>query len=177
MRFLHHTTHNLCICPLTQYAAKQQNLHFIKTLKNNFKGRRYFWETSLLPVFLVVFNRRNKMRNFLFARLTSFLTSQRINYAINDYFHYWLIKWLFLRLINKLFIPWNIMKVLKMLISISQGQMWRRESFFLCPNNSPKHKDSSFIFINDIKKHQILTFKTPNQQFFLLFYLKNDWND
>ncbi len=37
---------------------------------------------------------------------------------------------------------------------------------FFCPNNSPKHEDSSFIFINDAEKQQILTFKTLNQQFF-----------
>ncbi len=31
-----------------------------------------------------------------------------------------------------------------------------------CLNNSPKHNDSSFIFINDTEKPQILTFKTLN---------------
>ncbi len=48
---------------------------------------------------------------------------------------------------------------------------------FFGPNNSPKHKDSSFIFINDTEKQQILTFKTLNEQLFLLLYLKNDRND
>ncbi len=41
---------------------------------------------------------------------------------------------------------------------------------FFCPN-SPKHKDS-FSLINDTEKQQILTFKTLNQKFFLIFYLK-----
>ncbi len=40
-----------------------------------------------------------------------------------------------------------------------------------------RHKDFSFIFINDTEKQQILTFKTLNHQVFLLFYLKNDWTD
>ncbi len=48
---------------------------------------------------------------------------------------------------------------------------------FFSPNSSPKHKDFSFILINDPDKLQILTFKTLNQQFFLLLYLENDWND
>ncbi len=48
--------------------------------------------------------------------------------------------------------------------------------FFLCPN-SPKHRDSSFIIINNTEKQQILTLKSPNQQFFLIIYLRNDWND
>ncbi len=47
---------------------------------------------------------------------------------------------------------------------------------FVCPNNSPKHKES-FFFKNDTKKQQLLTFKTLNQQFFLLFYMKNDRNN
>ncbi len=37
-------------------------------------------------------------------------------------------------------------------------------SCFFCPNNRPKHKDSSFIFIKGTK---------AIQQFFLLFYSKN----
>ncbi len=45
---------------------------------------------------------------------------------------------------------------------------------FFCPNNNPKHEESSFNFINDTEKQKILTFKTPNHQFFLLFYLKSD---
>ncbi len=44
------------------------------------------------------------------------------------------------------------------------------------PNNSPKHKDSLFIIINNTENKQILTFERLNQWFFLL-YLKNDWND
>ncbi len=48
---------------------------------------------------------------------------------------------------------------------------------FFCPNNSPKHEDSSFIFISDTEKQQILTFKRLNQQFFLLFNSKNDLNN
>ncbi len=46
-----------------------------------------------------------------------------------------------------------------------------------CSNNSPEHKDSSFMIINDSENQQILTFKRLNQEFFLLFYLKNDWNN
>ncbi len=49
--------------------------------------------------------------------------------------------------------------------------------FFFCPNSSPKHKDSSFMIMNDTETQQILTFKTLNQQFFLLFYLKNAWKN
>ncbi len=49
-------------------------------------------------------------------------------------------------------------------------------NFFFCPNNSPKHKDSSFMIINDTEKQQILLFDILNQQF-LLSNLKNDWND
>ncbi len=37
---------------------------------------------------------------------------------------------------------------------------------FFCPNNSPKHTDSSFIITNDTEKKQILTIKTLNQKFF-----------
>ncbi len=44
---------------------------------------------------------------------------------------------------------------------------------FFCPNNSPKHKDSSFIIRKETEKQQILTCQRLNQQFFLLFYLKN----
>ncbi len=40
---------------------------------------------------------------------------------------------------------------------------------FFCPNNSPEHKDSSFILINDTDKQQILTFKRLNQQFLFTF--------
>ncbi len=40
---------------------------------------------------------------------------------------------------------------------------------FFCPNNSPTHKDSSFIAINNTKTQQILTFERLNQQFFFLF--------
>ncbi len=40
-------------------------------------------------------------------------------------------------------------------------------SCFFCPNNRPKHKDFSFIIMNDSEKQQILTFKTLNQQFFI----------
>ncbi len=32
------------------------------------------------------------------------------------------------------------------------------------------------MIIDDPEKKQILTFKRQNQQFFVLFYLKNDWN-
>ncbi len=39
---------------------------------------------------------------------------------------------------------------------------------FFCPN-SQKHKNSSFIFIDDTEKQQILTFRTLNQQFFYFF--------
>ncbi len=40
-----------------------------------------------------------------------------------------------------------------------------------------KHKDSSFIFINETEKQEIFTFKTLNQQQFSSFYLKIGWND
>ncbi len=40
--------------------------------------------------------------------------------ATNGYFQYWLICWLFLWL----FTPWDVRKVLKVLISVSQSQMW-----------------------------------------------------
>ncbi len=46
--------------------------------------------------------------------------------------------------------------------------------FFFCPNSSTKLKDSSFIFTDVSKKQQILTFESLNQQFQLLFYLKNN---
>ncbi len=52
---------------------------------------------------------------------------------------------------------------------------------FFCSNNSPKtpqkHKNSSFTFLNDTEKQQIIIFKKLNQQFCLLFYLKNVWKD
>ncbi len=57
---------------------------------------------------------------------------------------------------------------------ISTSNVMPSNSFF-CPNNSPKHMDSSFIVIKDTEKQQILTFKRLNQQFLILFYLKNDW--
>ncbi len=41
-------------------------------------------------------------------------------------------------------------------------------------DNSLRHKDGSYIFMNDTEKQQILTFKRLNQQFFSLLYLKND---
>ncbi len=40
--------------------------------------------------------------------------------AINDYVHFWIICGLFFRL----FIPWNVKKVWKAHISISQSQKW-----------------------------------------------------
>ncbi len=42
---------------------------------------------------------------------------------------------------------------------------------FFCPNKSPKHKDSSFIFMNDTEKQQILTFKTLNQQVYFKSFI------
>ncbi len=43
-----------------------------------------------------------------------------------------------------------------------------------CPNNSPKHRESSFMIVNDTEKQQIFTLKRLNQEAFLLFYLQND---
>ncbi len=40
---------------------------------------------------------------------------------------------------------------------------------FFCPNNSPKHTNSSFMIINITEKQQIFTFMRLNQEFFLLF--------
>ncbi len=42
------------------------------------------------------------------------------------------------------------------------------------PNSSPKHKDTSFMSINDTEKQHILTVKRLNQQFFVLFNVEND---
>ncbi len=46
---------------------------------------------------------------------------------------------------------------------------------FFCPNNGPKHKESSFVMINDTEKQQIVTFQKLNQQFFT--FLLTKWND
>ncbi len=48
---------------------------------------------------------------------------------------------------------------------------------FFRPNNSPKHKDSSSMIRNDAEKKEIFTFTGLKQEFFLLFYLRNDWNN
>ncbi len=45
--------------------------------------------------------------------------------ATNTYFNYWLICWLFSRFIDLSFIPWNVRKVGKMLISIFLSPEWR----------------------------------------------------
>ncbi len=42
--------------------------------------------------------------------------------------------------------------------------MWHLE-IVSCPNNSLKHKDSSFILMNDTEKQQILTIKRLNQYY------------
>ncbi len=39
-------------------------------------------------------------------------------------------------------------------------------------NNSPNHKDSSFMIINETEKQQIFTVQRLNQLFYLLFYFK-----
>ncbi len=48
---------------------------------------------------------------------------------------------------------------------------------FFRQTNSPKQKGSSFMVINDKEKQKIFTFKRLNQEFVLLLYLKNDFND
>ncbi len=51
--------------------------------------------------------------------------------------------------------------------------------FKLCllSKQQPKTQRLLIYDVDDTEKKQILTFKTLNQQVFVLFYLKNDWND
>ncbi len=113
------------------------------------------------------------LRNVIFVtgQICNFITLKRA--ATNDYFHYRLICRLFLHLTDLSHIPLKYQKSAKnAYLNFSEQNVTSSNGFF-CPNNSPKHKESSF-FINDSEKQQILTFKRLNQQFFKLFYLKND---
>ncbi len=44
----------------------------------------------------------------------------------------------------------------------------------LLSKQQPKHKDSSFIIINDTEKQQIITFKRPKPAILFTFSFKND---
>ncbi len=50
--------------------------------------------------------------------------------------------------------------------------MWRLQNVSLVQTTAQKHKDFSFIIINDTEKQQLLTFRRLNQQFFLLFLIE-----
>ncbi len=62
-----------------------------------------------------------------------------------------------------------------MLISISQSQMRRLQTASFVQTTA-QNTETSLIIISVTEKQQILTFKKLNQQFILLFYLKNDLN-
>ncbi len=96
--------------------------------------------------------------------------------ATNDYFHNRLICWLFLRLIDWSFIPWNVKKVWKTLISSSHCPMWHFQIAYFVQTTA-QNTMTPFLSSRMTKKQQILTFKRLNQQFFLIIHFKNDWND
>ncbi len=69
---------------------------------------------------------------------------------------------------------WNVKKVWKNAHHSFPKPNVTSSNYFFWPNSSPKHKDSSFMMINDTEKQQILTLKRLNQKLILPFYLKTE---
>ncbi len=94
--------------------------------------------------------------------------SQNCGAAANICFHYWLIH----QLVSPLIAMSKKCEKCSSQFSRAQCDIFR---FLLLSNNSPKHKNSSFIIINDPEKQEKVTIRRLNMGFVSLFRLKNDW--